>query len=151
MIRVLARYHLSNLYRLNQQVEEEEAAAAPEPVAAAKEPEPEPEPSVPEVVPEPAKASTPSKELLESAAAAKAAVVKKGVAETKEKMTSKGAAKATPPAEEKEEAAPTTEVAETKKPGAKRRFAKGMTLILAAGAVALARNVIKAYLGRGML
>jgi len=42
-------------------------------------------------------------------------------------------------------------VAETKKPGGKRRIVKGVTLIVAAGAVAVARNVVKAYLGRGML
>ena len=64
-------------------------------------------------------------------------------------MSSKSKEPSTPPVEDKKEAS--TEVAETKKTGGKRRLAKGVTLILAAGAVALARNVVKAYLGRGML
>ena len=38
-----------------------------------------------------------------------------------------------------------------KKDGRGGRVAKGLTLIAAAGLVALVRNVVKAYLGRGML
>lgn len=48
-------------------------------------------------------------------------------------------------------ASTSTEVAKTKKPGGKRRFVKGVALIAAATAVTLGRNVIKAYLGKGML
>lgn len=128
---------------------EEEPVAVAEPES---EPEPEPEPVV---VPEtPAKATPPSKELLESTEKAKAEVQKKGVQETKAKMTSKEEPAPAPAPVEEEPAAvasTSTEVAETKKPGGKRRLAKGVTLILAAGAVAVARNVVKAYLGRGML
>ena len=114
----------------------------------------EPEP-VPVVTAEPGKATIPSKELLESTEIAKAEVQKKGIQETKDKMSSKSSATTkavatkTPPVEEKKES---TEVAKTtKKPGGKRRIAKGVTLIVAAGAVALARNVVKAYLGRTIL
>ena len=114
----------------------------------------EPEP-VPVVTAEPGKATIPSKELLESTELAKAEVQKKGIQETKDKMSSKSSATTkavttkTPPVEEKKES---TEVAKTtKKPGGKRRIAKGVTLIVAAGAVALARNVVKAYLGRTIL
>ena len=115
----------------------------------------EPEPSVPVVTAKPGKASIPSKELLASTEKAKAEVQKKGVQETKDKMSSKASPPAPPAAveEEKKEVAAvaSTEVAETKKPGGKRRIVKGVTLIVAAGAVAVARNVVKAYLGRGML
>jgi len=101
------------------------------------------------------KANVPSKEVLESAEKAKAVVQKVGVQETKQKMNSKtgSSTPATPPVEEKtEEVTPSsTEVAEPKTPGGKRRFAKGMSLILAAGAVAVARNVVRAYLGKGLL
>lgn len=131
---------------------EEVAAVVVEPVK--KEPEPEPEP-VPVVTAEPGKATIPSKELLESTEKAQAEVRKKGIQETKDKMSSKSSATTkavatkTPPVEEKKES---TEVAKTtKKPGGKRRIAKGVTLIVAAGAVALARNVVKAYLGRTIL
>lgn len=139
-----------------EKVEEEEVAALVEPEPKL-EPEPVPEPeSVPEPEPEPVAVkapSKPSKELLESTEKAKAEVQKVGVKETKEKMDAKAEPPAPAPAPAKMEVATTTstEVAETKKAGAKRRFAKGMGLILAAGGVALARNVIKAYLGRGML
>lgn len=116
----------------------------------------EPEPTVPVVTAKPGKASIPSKELLASTEKAKAEVQKKGVQETKDKMSSKASPPAPPAAveeETKEVAAvvASTELAETKKPGGKRRIVKGVTLIVAAGAVAVARNVVKAYLGRGML
>jgi hypothetical protein len=43
-------------------------------------------------------------------------------------------------------------MAETReKKGGKRAIAKGVSLIVAAGAVAVVRNVVKAYLGRGVL
>ena len=115
--------------------------------------EPEPEPvveTVPVVTAEPAKATTPSKELLESTEKAKAVVQKKGVEETKEKMSSKSTPVETPPAAEESKEETSTEVVETKsKMGG--RIKKGVTLIVAAGLVAVARNVVKAYLGRGML
>eukprot|EP00581_Thalassiosira_minuscula_P004505 CAMPEP_0183742712 /NCGR_PEP_ID=MMETSP0737-20130205/64841_1 /TAXON_ID=385413 /ORGANISM="Thalassiosira miniscula, Strain CCMP1093" /LENGTH=299 /DNA_ID=CAMNT_0025978303 /DNA_START=125 /DNA_END=1024 /DNA_ORIENTATION=- len=100
------------------------------------------------------KAATPSKKVLDSAEKAKAEVQKVGVQATKEKMSSKTSTSSglTPrPSPAPVVAAASTEVAETKTPGAKRRVAKGMALIVAAGAVAVARNLVKAYLGRGML
>lgn len=129
---------------------------SPPPAAVVEEPvKKEPEP-VPVVTAEPGKATIPSKELLESTEKAKAEVQKKGIQETKDKISSKSSAATkdvattTPPVEEKKEES--TEVAKTtKKSGGKRRIAKGVTLIVAAGAVALARNVVKAYLGRTIL
>ena len=85
---------------------------------------------------------------------AKSQVQKVGVQETKEKMSSKTAsAAASAPAEPEEEPAKKSDaVTETKKEkGTKRKLAKGVTLIVAAGAVAVARNLVKAWLGRGML
>ena len=86
---------------------------------------------------------------------AKSQVQKVGVQETKEKMSSKTAsAAAAAPAEPEEEPAKKSDaVTETKKEekGTKRKLAKGVTLIVAAGAVAVARNLVKAWLGRGML
>mmetsp|Transcript_19866 Transcript_19866/g.43100 ORF Transcript_19866/g.43100 Transcript_19866/m.43100 type:complete len:277 (+) Transcript_19866:317-1147(+) len=146
-----------------EKVEEETAAARPKPAAVVEEPvaveaaEPEPVTLEPVVAAattaKPAiKANVPSKELLESTEKAKAVVQKKGVQETKEKMSSKSNTPSPPTAVKKEvKATSSTEVAESKKKGGKRRFAKGITLVVAAGAVAVARNVVKAYLGRGML
>ena len=85
---------------------------------------------------------------------AKSQVQKVGVQETKEKMSSKTAsAAASAPAEPEEEPAKKSDaVTETKaEKGTKRKLAKGVTLIVAAGAVAVARNLVKAWLGRGML
>jgi len=131
-------------------VEEVVAVKKPKPVAAVKKTKP-----VAAAKAKPVKANVPSKEVLESAEKAKAVVQKVGVQETKQKMNSKtgSSTPATPPVEEKtEEVTPSsTEVAEPKTPGGKRRFAKGMSLILAAGAVAVARNVVRAYLGKGLL
>lgn len=95
----------------------------------------------------------PSKELLESTEKAKAAVAKAGVKETQDKISSKNEAPAPSPTPiaVKVASTSTSEVAETKQSGGKRRVAKGVALIVAAGAVAAARNVVKAYLGRGML
>jgi hypothetical protein len=42
-------------------------------------------------------------------------------------------------------------VAVVKRDDGGRRIFKGLKLIVAAGVVALARNVVKAYLGKGML
>lgn len=96
----------------------------------------------------------PSKELLESTEKAKAQVQKVGVKETKERL-GKSKVDSTSPSSTPQPvvaaASTSTEVADPKKPGGKRRFAKGVTLILAAGAVAVGRNVVKAYLGRGLL
>jgi len=150
---------------LEKVTEEDAAAAAEEPVAAVAAPEkpkpaaPEkkPEPAAPEKKPEPAapkkpavKRNIPSKEILESTEKAKNAVQKKGVQETKDKMSSK-ISSSEPAKVEEVKAASTTAMEVTKTQGGKRRFAKGITLIVAAGAVAVARNVVKAYLGRGML
>mmetsp|Transcript_10009 Transcript_10009/g.21107 ORF Transcript_10009/g.21107 Transcript_10009/m.21107 type:complete len:272 (+) Transcript_10009:220-1035(+) len=137
---------------------EPEAAAAvvekveetPKPVKAEAAPSP-PKPAAAAA----AKPKTPSEEILKSAEKAKAQVQKVGIEETKSKMSSKkdGTSSSSPssPEEKVSSMSTTTEVAEAKKPGAKRRFAKGMALIVAAGGVTMARNVIKAYLGRGLL
>lgn len=109
---------------------------------------------VPKVAAKPAKSTTPSKELLASTEKAKAEVAKKGVQATKDKISSKTS---TPPSSSKEEkeagvaVVASMEVAETKKTGGKRKILKGVTLIVAAGLVAVGRNVVKAYLGRGMV
>lgn len=98
-----------------------------------------------------------SDKVLKATEVARSEVTKKGVQETKEKMSSKSsssttasvaAATSTPaPA-----AAESKEVKEVKKDkGTKRKLVKGVSLIVAAGAVAVARNVVKAWLGRGML
>jgi len=150
----------------------EEKAAPPakkEPEAAAAavvekvEEKPKPVKAAPPSPPKPAastkpKQKTPSEEILKSAEKAKAQVQKVGIEETKNKMSSKkdttssSSSPSSPSTEEKVSSmSSTTEVAESKKAGAKRRFAKGMGLIVAAGGVAMARNVIKAYLGRGLL
>jgi len=141
---------------LEKVTEEDAAAAAEEPVAAVAAPE-KPKPAAPEKKPEPAapkkpavKRNIPSKEILESTEKAKNAVQKKGVQETKDKMSSKTSS-SKPAKVEEVKAASTTAMEVTKTQGGKRRFAKGITLIVAAGAVAVARNVVKAYLGRGML
>lgn len=127
-------------------VAEPKAVAKPKPVVS--KPKPKSKPAAPA---KPAiKANAPSKELLESTEKAKAVVQKKGVQETKDRLSSKNSSTPSTPAAEAK-ATPSTEVAETKKPGGKRRFAKGVTLIVAAGAVAVARNVVKAYFGSGML
>jgi hypothetical protein len=130
-------------------------AEAPPVAAKAKAPSVKPPP----VVPEPAKATAPSEGILKSTEKAKEVVQKVGVKETKERMSSKGASSlssvgsstpAQPPAaaeQKKTEVAAITE----KKDGGGGRVAKGITLIAAAGLVALVRNVVKAYLGRGML
>lgn len=98
----------------------------------------------------PKAAKAPSKELLESVEKANAQVKKVGIKETKSKMESKNSSSA-PVKETAVASSSSTEVAETKAPGGKRRFAKGLTLIVAAGAVAVARNLVKAYLGKSML
>lgn len=98
----------------------------------------------------PKAAKAPSKELLESVEKANAQVKKVGIKETKSKMESKNSSSA-PVKETAVASSSSTEVAETKTPGGKRRFAKGLTFIVAAGAVAVARNLVKAYLGKSML
>mmetsp|Transcript_19784 Transcript_19784/g.29271 ORF Transcript_19784/g.29271 Transcript_19784/m.29271 type:complete len:308 (-) Transcript_19784:281-1204(-) len=117
----------------------------------------EPKPSVPVVTAQPAKASNPSDTVLKATEVAKSEVQKKGVQETKQKMSSKSAAAATtstppsPAAETKTEEVK-SEVTEVKKEkGSKRKLAKAATLVVAAGAVAVARNVVKAWLGQGMM
>ncbi|KAL7451667.1 hypothetical protein ACHAWC_003493 [Mediolabrus comicus] len=107
------------------------------------------------VTAKPAEAKPTSDTVLKATEVAKSQVQKVGVQETKEKMSSKTAsAAASAPAEPEEEPAKKSDaVTETKKEekGTKRKLAKGVTLIVAAGAVAVARNLVKAWLGRGML
>lgn len=117
----------------------------------------EPKPSVPVVTAQPAKASNPSDTVLKATEVAKSEVQKKGVQETKQKMSSKSASAATtstpsPAAETKTEEVKSKEVTEVKKEkGNKRKLAKAATLVVAAGAVAVARNVVMAWLGRGIM
>ena len=115
----------------------------------------------PPIVPEPAKAVVPSEGILKSAERAKEVVQRVGMQETKDRMNAKGGASpspssspsavtstsASPPPPEKIEVA----VAVAKRDDGGRRIAKGLKLIVAAGVVALVRNVVKAYLGKGML
>ncbi|KAK1744036.1 hypothetical protein QTG54_005633 [Skeletonema marinoi] len=126
------------------------AAAAPAPK--------EPKRMIPVVTAQPAKASNPSDTVLKATEVAKSEVQKKGVQETKQKMSSKSASAATtstpppPAASETKTEEVKSKVTEVKKEkGTTRKLAKGATLIVAAGAVAVARNVVKAWLGRGML
>jgi hypothetical protein len=124
-------------------------------------------------VTEPEKASTavvaaavesvkaPSKEILQSTEVAKAEVQKVGVQEVKERMSTKvsaasstvTASASTPPqAESNSSSSSSKEVAEIKETkNGKSAVAKGVGLIVVAGAVAVVRNFIKAYLGRGLL
>jgi len=91
-----------------------------------------------------------SEKVLKETEKAIAKVKAKGVEETKEKIA-KGfneSILSTPspePVVEKEEVAKVE-----KSPGTKKKIAQGVTLIVAAVGVAVARNVIKAWLGRGM-
>lgn len=114
----------------------------------------------PPVVPEQGKASIPSKEILQSTEIAKVEVQKVGVAETKERMSTKSSAGTTsssqPPLEEEKQqmdnsSSPSTDVAGAPNRSRGKKTVKGLSLLVAAGVVALARNVIKAYLGKGML
>lgn len=114
----------------------------------------------PPIVPEPAKAVVPSEGILKSAERAKEVVQRVGMQETKDRMNAKGgmspspsspsaviSTSASPPPPEKIEVA----VAVDKRDDGGRRIVKGLKLIVAAGVVALVRNVVKAYLGKGML
>jgi hypothetical protein len=102
----------------------------------------------------------PSKEILQSTEVAKAEVQKVGVQEVKERMSTKVTAASspvtpsasTPPPAESQSSSSSKEVAEIKETkNGKGAVAKGVGLIVAAGAVAVVRNFIKAYLGRGLL
>lgn len=93
-----------------------------------------------------------SDKVLKETEKAIAEVKAKGVQETKAKMSFNESVLDTPsptPSEPVKEEK--KEVAKTEKdPGTKKQIAQGVTLIVAAVGVALARNVIKAWLGRGM-
>ena len=103
----------------------------------------------------------PSKEILQSTEVAKAEVQKVGVQEVKERMSTKvvtttaAAASSSPPeAENNNQLSSSSKevVAETKEnKDGKKAIAKGVSLVVAAGAVAVVRNLVKAYLGRGLL
>ena len=99
------------------------------------------------------KANAPSETVLASAEAAKARVQKVGEEATRGKMAARAAPLTTSTeAPTASTAAPSTPVASTKvaekrKPGGKRRAVKGLGLVLAAGAVALGRNAVRAYFG----
>jgi hypothetical protein len=91
-----------------------------------------------------------SEKVLKETEKAIAEVKAKGVEETKEKMRFNESAlspsiSSEPVAETKKEVAKTE-----KDPGTKKKIAQGVTLIVAAVGVAVARNVIKAWLGRGL-
>ena len=113
-------------------------------------------PATPVVTAQVAKATKTSDKVLKATEVAKDEVKKKGVQETKEKMSSKSSAVAadssTPePVVEEEEETKEVEEVKVEGKGTKRKLVKGVALIVAAGAVAVARNVVTAWLGRGML
>ena len=113
-------------------------------------------PATPVVTAQVAKATKTSDKVLKATEVAKDEVKKKGVQETKEKMSSKSSAVAaddssTPEPVEEEEEAKEVEEVKVEEKGTKRKLVKGVTMIVAAGAVAVARNVVTAWLGRGML
>lgn len=106
----------------------------------------------------------PSMEILQSTEVAKAEVQKVGVQEVKERMSTKvintasstsvNPSTSTPPAaaDNQSSLSSSMEVAEgNEAKNGKKAIAKGVSLILAAGIVAVVRNVVKAYLGRGLL
>jgi hypothetical protein len=109
----------------------------------------------------------PSKEILQSTEVAKAEVKKVGVQEVKERMSTKvintasstsvNPSTLTPPAAADSQSSSSSssssmKVAERNEAkSGKKAIAKGVSLILAAGIVAVVRNVVKAYLGRGLL
>ncbi|KAL3780101.1 hypothetical protein HJC23_005968 [Cyclotella cryptica] len=91
-----------------------------------------------------------SEKVLKETEKAIAEVKAKGVEETKEKMRFNESA-LSPPTPSEPVAEPKKEVAKTEKDaGTKKKVAQGVTLIVAAVGVAVARNVIKAWLGRGL-
>jgi len=112
----------------------------------------------PPVVPEQGKASIPSKEILQSTEIAKVEVQKVGVAETKERMSTKysgtlssSSSSLPPPLEEDLSSLTEVGIVGVPKRSRGKKTVKGLSLLVAAGVVALARNVVKAYLGKGML
>lgn len=111
----------------------------------------------PPVVPEQGKASIPSKEILQSTEIAKVEVQKVGVAETKERMSTKSSGTLSsssslpPPLEEDLSSLTEVGIVGVPKRSRGKKTVKGLSLLVAAGVVALARNVVKAYLGKGML
>jgi type IV secretory pathway VirB10-like protein len=111
-------------------------------------------PATPVVTAQVAKATKTSDKVLKATEVAKDEVKKKGVQETKEKMSSKSSAvtdSAPEPVVDEEEVVKEVEEVKVEEKGTKRKLVKGVTLIVAAGAVAVARNVVTAWLGRGML
>jgi len=91
-----------------------------------------------------------SEKVLKETEKAIAEVKAKGMEETKEKMRFNESAlspsiSSEPVAETKKEVAKTEN-----DPGTKKKIAQGVTLIVAAVGVAVARNAIKAWLGRGL-
>ena len=99
----------------------------------------------------PAPLTATSEKLLEETEKAIAEVKAKGVQETKAKMSFNESVTSPVTSSEPVEE-PKTEVAEKEKdPRTKKQIVQGVTLIVSALGVALARNVIKAWIGRGML
>ena len=113
--------------------------------------DPAPEPKA--VTPEPAKATTTSKEEIESTEKVIAIVKKQAATETKEKLKAKAEepqSVPSPSSVEQDEPVP-DELAEVPKRSVRKSLAQGAKLIVVAGLVVVARNVVKAYLGKGML
>lgn len=109
----------------------------------------------------------PSKEIMRSTEVAKAEVQKVGVQEVKERMSTKvtiasssssstsvkPSASLPPPATDNQSSLSSSSMEVTERNEAKegkKAIAKGVSLIVAAGVVAVVRNVVKAYLGRGL-
>ena len=105
-----------------------------------------------EIIPSPAPVSPTSELVLKETEKAIAEVKAKGVQETKAKMSFNEPALSppSPTPEQVEEPKKDVVTKKEKDPGTKKQIAQGITLIVAAAGVALARNVIKAWLGRGM-
>jgi hypothetical protein len=103
----------------------------------------------------PAKAIPTSETVLKATDKAIAEVKAKGVRETKEKLKPKEqqqSASAVVAEDAKETKKEEVAVESTKRSsGTKRKIAQGVALTVAAVGVAVARNVVKAWLGRGML
>lgn len=105
-----------------------------------------------EIIPTPAPVPPTSELVLKETEKAIAEVKAKGVQETKAKMSFNEPvlSPSSPTPEQVEEPKNDVITKKEKDPGTKKQIAQGITLIVAAAGVALARNVIKAWLGRGM-
>lgn len=105
------------------------------------------------VTPQTAKATTMSQEEIEKTEKVIAEVKKQAASETKEKLSTKSeeVKVSSPPPPEPVEETPVAVAEKRIEGGVKRKLVKGTTLIVVAGLVVVARNLVQAYLGRGLL